>query len=135
MSARPNSMSSRRVVAFIMKPTKQYQDQSTSFGKHRKSFPLHEHQSADSCHGVTESLAPCHLFIPSFVARNGRRRPGGGTSAAPQLRERLFLVTLGSGSHRRRPARGRRTAFVAELLAGDRRRRARCIALRPTAPT
>src|SRR2546426_9986357 len=68
MSARPNSMSSRRVVAFIMKPTKQYQDQSTSFGKHRKSFPLHEHQSADSCHGVTGSLAPWHLFT-TFASR------------------------------------------------------------------
>ena len=56
-----------------------------------------------------------------------------GLCGAPP--ERLFLVTLGSGSHRRRPARGRRTAFVAELLAGDLRRRARCIALRPTAPT
>ena len=55
-------------MAFIMKPTKQYQDQSTSFGKHRKSFPLHEHQSADSCHGVTGSLAPWHLFT-TFASR------------------------------------------------------------------
>ncbi len=41
---------------------------SASFGKHRESFPHHDHESADLCHGVTEALAPWHLFIPSFAS-------------------------------------------------------------------